>query len=433
LCKSLEESLRAAGASSVDFRRLDWTGENHHYDRRLASIKLRRQLTRQIKEDPDALHFVVAHSHGGNASLAAVGKSPRLRRSIAGIVCLATPYLRFEPQTLLLTYLPAALLESLRWVGAVLSSPLGIFALIGGVLSFLIGYPMAVAIDQGALTTWFLEGFGRACESMLGESVCSYVGSGLSILVYSLVGVSAAGMALGSGWRRAKQKMQAAISSEQDRLLRRFAYWQPEHRFSGVPVLSMSSPFDEALAVLAGAWWVHRATGWFARLGSMLAIGAACITFCLLYYWLAMFALSTRDSRWLFPLWEYVMPLALIISGIALLLATRLFVKLFAFGAARSNFGAGLPNPDTNLIWRVRAYRDAYSLPVYVSHRFSLLQLLIKTRALLFHSRVYSFPPALRLISEWMLNAQANTLAAPVQCAAPSVLVDEDIRLQSPR
>jgi hypothetical protein len=54
---------------------------------------MRRRLIANTVRFPEAKHFVIAHSHGGNIAIDAIGSDPQLRSRIAGIICLSTPFL----------------------------------------------------------------------------------------------------------------------------------------------------------------------------------------------------------------------------------------------------------------------------------------------------------------------------------------------------
>ena len=88
----LSRALTAAGRAVVTF---EWSHGDSTRARIRAALQLAEQLDGQIKEYPNARHWVVAHSHGGNIALHAVrhvGKScadmPRI-----STVTLATPFI----------------------------------------------------------------------------------------------------------------------------------------------------------------------------------------------------------------------------------------------------------------------------------------------------------------------------------------------------
>ena len=89
LCRSLRDRL---GPDAV-FRRFRWSGRNSHTARLKASRNLRGYLQEGLlAESPNATHIIVAHSHGGNVALMALAGS-NLRERIAGVACLATPFI----------------------------------------------------------------------------------------------------------------------------------------------------------------------------------------------------------------------------------------------------------------------------------------------------------------------------------------------------
>ena len=55
---------------------------------------MRRFLRERLREHPDSRHLIVAHSHGGNVALYGLRRR-KSRPSLAGLVCLGTPFLHF--------------------------------------------------------------------------------------------------------------------------------------------------------------------------------------------------------------------------------------------------------------------------------------------------------------------------------------------------
>jgi hypothetical protein len=86
LCKAVNGAFQGR----VEFRRFCWSGGNTLDARRAAAADLRTQLRKD--KVPPARHFVVAHSHGGNIALYAL-RDPEVRKRIAGVATLATPFL----------------------------------------------------------------------------------------------------------------------------------------------------------------------------------------------------------------------------------------------------------------------------------------------------------------------------------------------------
>jgi pimeloyl-ACP methyl ester carboxylesterase len=117
-CNQLREELKSRGVTNVKFRRFNWSGGNTHRDRRIASVRLRKKLLRQLGSPRNACHYVVAHSHGGNVALRAVCHSPTLRRELSGIVAIATPFLSFAQKNFLLALLAPTLRDALGLMAA---------------------------------------------------------------------------------------------------------------------------------------------------------------------------------------------------------------------------------------------------------------------------------------------------------------------------
>lgn len=76
-----------------------WSGWNSHRARLRAARKLKHNLAVAISAFPDAQHFVVAHSHGGNIVLYAM-KDGELSKTLAGIICLGTPFITCEARSI---------------------------------------------------------------------------------------------------------------------------------------------------------------------------------------------------------------------------------------------------------------------------------------------------------------------------------------------
>lgn len=89
LCKALINKL----GGDVEFTRTVWNGKNSITGRTEGAQRLIRRLRHQLLRVPEAKHFVIAHSHAGNIALYALREDPKLKQQIAGIACLATPFL----------------------------------------------------------------------------------------------------------------------------------------------------------------------------------------------------------------------------------------------------------------------------------------------------------------------------------------------------
>jgi hypothetical protein len=113
--------LREALSASVTFHRFQWSGKNSPSARLKAAEQLKVHLRQVLDIDPQATHYIIAHSHGGNIALYALQDSG-LQEKIAGVVCLSTPFLHvrnrwFPPLALVYPrILVSILLSILCWV-----------------------------------------------------------------------------------------------------------------------------------------------------------------------------------------------------------------------------------------------------------------------------------------------------------------------------
>jgi hypothetical protein len=92
-----------ADAGHVRFESFVWLGlfgtrlNNGHTYRLAGGVRLQTRLAKLVERYPKARHFVIAHSHGGNVALYAM-RNAALHSQIAGIVCLATPFICCRPR-----------------------------------------------------------------------------------------------------------------------------------------------------------------------------------------------------------------------------------------------------------------------------------------------------------------------------------------------
>jgi len=85
-------TLQGATTRTIQFERFLWSGANSIWARHKAVDKLTTHLHALIEKFPDAKHFVVGHSHGGNIAVHAL-RDPWLAQRIDGLICLSTPFL----------------------------------------------------------------------------------------------------------------------------------------------------------------------------------------------------------------------------------------------------------------------------------------------------------------------------------------------------
>ena len=77
----------------VDWHAFSWTGENSHTTRERAANKLAAFLASGVVSGIDSPLILIAHSHGGNVALMALVQHEALRRRVAALICLATPFI----------------------------------------------------------------------------------------------------------------------------------------------------------------------------------------------------------------------------------------------------------------------------------------------------------------------------------------------------
>src|SRR5262245_43471765 len=93
LCRHLVERL----PGGVRIETFSWSGANSHRDRLAAGAELKSQLENQLRAYPEASHFVISHSHGGNVALYAM-RNAGLDGRLQAIVCLNTPFFCVTPR-----------------------------------------------------------------------------------------------------------------------------------------------------------------------------------------------------------------------------------------------------------------------------------------------------------------------------------------------
>jgi hypothetical protein len=74
-----------------------WSGANTMRARDKGSQALSAHIRDFILRHPNARHYVIAHSHGGNLAMYAL-REDDLRRRVDGLVCLSTPFLHVRPR-----------------------------------------------------------------------------------------------------------------------------------------------------------------------------------------------------------------------------------------------------------------------------------------------------------------------------------------------
>lgn len=85
----LAEELARLGLTAADIIPVHWSGANSDFDRLLGAAKLAAEIARQ--ERSGVPYAIIAHSHGGNVAMEALGRTRR-SRNLAGVVSFGTPF-----------------------------------------------------------------------------------------------------------------------------------------------------------------------------------------------------------------------------------------------------------------------------------------------------------------------------------------------------
>lgn len=94
----LRTHLSSKLGPKVIFAPFRWSGANSHDARITASRTLCDHLRLRFQQYPQARHFIVAHSHGGNVACYAL-RALDIRQRLGGIVTLGTPFLLCRPRS----------------------------------------------------------------------------------------------------------------------------------------------------------------------------------------------------------------------------------------------------------------------------------------------------------------------------------------------
>jgi pimeloyl-ACP methyl ester carboxylesterase len=404
-CSTLTDELSSLGAKSIAIiRDFQWTGWNTHEDRRKGAVCLRKRLMAIIRQAPDVSVFVIAHSHGGNVALRAIHRSSYLKSRISGVVCIATPFLKFSRASLMLVLLPTMLTSAADWVRSWL--PIYLFAvavmlplrlllsLLGSFFKWLFGLPW-----------WFFPTTGQLMDHCEG---CGRNTIYVMLIAGVIITLAYIGAAIDKGRTLALNRSGRLLGASRRRLFDRFSYSQPEERLRGIALLSLSSALDEARGVLSGSWWLHRSSRWLA----FLTIGVTFTSAGLIIGW--GFYGANKVANWMSKLipsgvWEELaIVLTFIFAASILVGLVSAVIKLVAIASTYLSPGLRLGDANSNLLLNVKAHRSPGNLPGTRQYRYSTFELLRGSREFLFHSRVYSFPPAIRDVALWMYEMASS-------------------------
>ncbi|RXS93002.1 hypothetical protein [Silvibacterium dinghuense] len=187
---AIRMAIETAIPNCTFFQR-SWRGKNSVANRENAAQILAIELNARCRERPEAVHFVIAHSHGGNVALRAV-EIGKLAPTV-NVVCLSTPFFSAQVRhygstgTILLS--AAVLLlgffswvyffDRLLWQSAH-DSPIYGFAVFGGGIVF-------------ALALFALTLFWRAYAEDVAEKLMVHIPPDTKLLILRCIGDEATG------------------------------------------------------------------------------------------------------------------------------------------------------------------------------------------------------------------------------------------------
>lgn len=392
-CIHLDDELRKRGAASVRFTRCNWPAGDSHEDRRVGSILLHKHLRRQVREFPaseDNLHFVVAHSHGGNVALRTIRRSPLLKSEVSGLVTLATPFLAFSERKYGLALLPQMLIDSAKMM----------WDFVPLMLLITVPFFLIETLFRWLHFHWFLATISwmfRTSHWLLGHvsTLYSILSSVFTMLI--VVGL------LAGNWPD-KDAIKAYRTAGR-RMFRRYSSWQPAGDLGDVRIFSVSSLPDEAYAVLTGSWWIHRVTGWGCRIvswGAVVILVAGVGGLPLIMIWMYSQAASPAGIwDWHVFVVEYRKFLSSSVMLVAFLL-TFVWTKFWLWVFGVTSPGLEFSRPGDNLLLDVRAHRTLEHPGFTCNLRSRFWDLIRHSRFGLFHSRVYSNPQTIAAMAEWI-------------------------------
>lgn len=87
----LIQKLKSGLPGNIVISRFPWSGHNRFNARISAAADLRAHLEKLISTHPNAEHYVIGHSHGGNVALWAIANTNLC--GVVKVICLSTPFL----------------------------------------------------------------------------------------------------------------------------------------------------------------------------------------------------------------------------------------------------------------------------------------------------------------------------------------------------
>ena len=116
LCQTLKATADKSGAE-IEFRPYVWSGANRLKARSCSGLV--KQLRQEIEQAPDASHFLIAHSHGGNIMVEAL-RAPGIGSMCLAIVTLSTPFVTSRRSGIRITGAVFSVLAAIAWAPSLL-------------------------------------------------------------------------------------------------------------------------------------------------------------------------------------------------------------------------------------------------------------------------------------------------------------------------
>lgn len=406
-CKWLGTSLKEQGAGTIVFAQSPWSGGNSDLDRLEASIDLRARLAAFRLSHPDYVTFLVGHSHGGNVALHALSHSQEDRDQVAGVVTLATPFLLYDEEPVLIARLASALF-ALRAIALALAAIATVALIVYPLLLWLLPslFRIRIAIMHMGMswrmwlcTLGWSEG---SCRSFMDGTFLTFAIIFGSILPVGMIGAT---------WAEIRDDA-ARNEVEIRQSVERFYYVQPPERLAQVPILILWSVIDEALQVLNCSWWAHRAALWAVRFSMFMALAAAVAAIYAGLWWLYS-AFNLEMAKPLPSTAVVVMNSLFALVMLPLIYALAALVGWFFRAVVRLPVPLhGSRSSLDNLLWTIRASRIPFAGPNVRRKRYSPLALLRDAPGLV-HSTLYGSQAASPDIATWMMEmARSRRLEA---------------------
>jgi hypothetical protein len=133
------ELIQQLREMELEFRAPNWSGGNSHKDRLAGGEKLASELRQSVSKNQGCPHFIIAHSHGGNAALYALRNAPaEVRSNVHGLITMATPFIQSSPRNLRRS------IRILRWATPLFGATL-LFAPLFMLFGFFVGLSYEIA------------------------------------------------------------------------------------------------------------------------------------------------------------------------------------------------------------------------------------------------------------------------------------------------